>query len=62
MAEHVIRPIPLIKNIGIKTEVIPTGILIDPIQVYDSLIKIKNKADIIIPIHDREYLEVNRIP
>jgi len=47
---------------GIKTEVIPTGILIDPIQVYDSLIKIKNKADIIIPIHDCEYLEVNRIP
>lgn len=42
--------------------VIPTGILIDPIQSYDSLIKIKNIADIIIPLHDGEFLEVDRIP
>lgn len=43
-------------------EVIPTGILIDPIQSYNSLVKIKNTADIIIPLHDSEFLEVDRIP
>jgi len=48
------------KELGMP--VIPTGILIDPIQSYDSLIKIKNIADIIIPLHDGEFLEVDRIP
>ena len=43
-------------------EVISTGIVIDPIQSYDSLIKIKNIADIIIPLHDAEFLDVDRIP
>ena len=43
-------------------EVIPTGILIDPIKSYESLLKIKNTADIIIPLHDAEFLEVDRIP
>ena len=48
------------KELGV--EVITTGIVIDPIQCYDSLIKIKNVADIIIPIHDAEFLEVDKIP
>jgi len=42
--------------------VIPTGILLDPIKSYDSLLKVKNVADIIIPIHDSEFLEVTSIP
>lgn len=42
--------------------VIPTGIHIDPFKSYDSLIKIKNSADIIIPLHESEFLEVDRIP
>ena len=42
--------------------VIPTGILIDPIQSYDSLLKVKNIADIIVPLHEGEFLKVNRIP
>jgi len=48
------------KELGV--EVISTGIVIDPIQSYDSLIKIKNTANIIIPIHDAEFLEMDRIP
>jgi len=47
---------------GMNVEVIPTGILIDPIQVYDSLLKIKKSADVIIPIHDSEFLEAEGIP
>lgn len=42
--------------------VIPTGIHIDLIQCYNSLIKIKSTADILIPLHDGEFLEVDRIP
>jgi len=42
--------------------VIPTGILLDPIKSYDSLLRVKNVADIIIPIHDGEYLGVESIP
>ena len=47
---------------GMDIEVIPTGILINPTQVYDSLIQIKKIADIIIPIHDSSFLEVDKIP
>ncbi|MCK4723026.1 MAG: N-acyl homoserine lactonase family protein, partial [Dehalococcoidia bacterium] len=48
------------KELGVP--VIISGIHTDPIQCYDSLIKIKNIADIIIPLHDSEFLEVDRIP
>ncbi len=46
----------------LKVPVIPCGILIDPIKCYDSLLKIKKVADIIVPLHDAENLEVDRIP
>jgi len=46
----------------LKLAVIPTGIHVDPFQSYDSLIKIKNTADIILPLHDGEFLEVESIP
>lgn len=46
----------------LKVPVIPTGILIDPIKCYESLLKIKKMADIIIPLHDAEFLDVDRIP
>ena len=48
------------KELGV--EVIPTGILIDPIKCYDSILNIKKVADIIIPLHDAEFLEVQSIP
>ncbi|MFH1447013.1 MAG: N-acyl homoserine lactonase family protein [Chloroflexota bacterium] len=47
---------------GLNMEVIPTGTLTDPIQCYNSLIKIKSIADIIIPLHDAENLNVDSIP
>lgn len=42
--------------------VIPPGIHLDVIQAYDSMIKVKDLADIIIPLHDAEFIEKDRIP
>ncbi|MFC1861477.1 N-acyl homoserine lactonase family protein [Chloroflexota bacterium] len=47
---------------GLSTPVIPTGILLDAVKSYDSMLKVKEMADIIVPIHDKEFLEVDRIP
>ena len=42
--------------------VILPGTLLDVMQAYDSMIKVKGLADIIIPLHDGEFLEKDRIP
>lgn len=42
--------------------VIVTGIHIDVDQSYNSLIRIKNIADIVIPCHDPEFAKRNQIP
>lgn len=45
----------------LKVPVISCGINIDPIKCYDSLLRIKQVADIIVPLHDAEFLDVDRI-
>jgi len=45
-----------------STPVLPVGIFVDLFQMYDSLLKIKDIADIIIANHDPEYLRRERIP
>jgi len=42
--------------------VIPTGVLVNLFDVYDNLLRIKKMADIIIPIHEPEYVQINHIP
>lgn len=42
--------------------VIPPGILLNVIDAYESMIKMKNLADIIIPIHDSKFIGVSAIP
>ena len=42
--------------------VVPCGIHVDPFASYNSLIKIKKVADIIIPLHDSAFLGIERIP
>lgn len=37
-------------------EVVPPGIHLDPLQGYDSFLRIKRQADIIIPLHDAAYM------
>jgi len=45
-----------------SSSVIIPGIHIDPLQAYESILKIKRTADIIIPLHDPEMATKVRIP
>lgn len=47
---------------ALKTPVIAPGIHLDLTRAYESMLKIKEIADIIIPTHDPEFLERDRIP
>lgn len=47
---------------GIVTPVIVPGILLDAVKAYDSMLKVKEIADIIVPLHDKEFLNIDRIP
>jgi len=42
--------------------VIPPGVLVNLFDVYDNLLKIKKMADIVIPNHEPEYVQINHIP
>lgn len=42
--------------------VYPSGILINLFDMYDSLLRIKKAADIIVPIHEPEYVRRSHIP
>lgn len=42
--------------------VIPPGIHLDAREAFDSLIRIKNEADIIVPLHDAEFAFQSTIP
>lgn len=47
---------------GLASPLIVPGILLDAVKAYDSMLKVKELADIIIPIHDKEWLGVDKIP
>ena len=38
------------------------GIHINMMQLYESMVKVEERADIIVPLHDPEYLEKKSIP
>lgn len=42
--------------------VITPGIHTNPLDAYDSLLRIKEMADIVVPLHDPEYLQKTGIP
>jgi N-acyl homoserine lactone hydrolase len=42
--------------------IITPGIHLDVMQIYDSVVKIKELADIVIPLHDADSAEQDRIP
>jgi len=42
--------------------VIPPGIHIDITQVYDSVLKVKQMADFILPLHDNRFISIDKIP
>ena len=47
---------------GLITPVIAPGINLNVVQAYESVLKVKEIADIVIPIHDKKYIEIDRIP
>jgi hypothetical protein len=42
--------------------VVLPGIMVDAVKAYESILKIKEKADIILSLHDPELLEIKGIP
>jgi N-acyl homoserine lactone hydrolase len=42
--------------------IITPGFHLDVMQVYDSVVKVKELADIVIPVHDADFAERDRIP
>ena len=42
--------------------VIPPGIMTDTIQAYNSALRVKEIADIVIPLHEKETLSIKTIP
>jgi len=51
---------PIVK--GISESFIVPGIHIDIVKLYESMSKIKEVADVIIPIHDSSYFNIKQIP
>jgi len=47
---------------GISSKFIIPGIHIDIVEIYESMQKIREVSDIIVPIHDSMYLNVEQIP
>jgi N-acyl homoserine lactone hydrolase len=43
-------------------EIILPGIMLDAVKAYQSMVKIKGIADLIVPLHDPEVMEVQSIP
>lgn len=42
--------------------VVLPGIMVDAVEAYKSILKIKERADVILPLHDPDLLEMNGIP
>jgi len=42
--------------------VFPYGVFVNLFDMYDSLLRIKKAADIIIPVHEPEYVQISHIP
>jgi len=43
-------------------EVIPPGTVVNPYEAYDIMLKIKNMADILIPLHEPRFASIKAIP
>jgi len=41
--------------------ILTPGIHLNALQLFDSMLKVKETADIIVPLHESEYVEIERI-
>ena len=53
---------PPIEIKAMEMEVIPPGTTVNVYEAYDILLKVKDMADILIPLHDPKFASVNTIP
>lgn len=53
---------PPIEVRAMEMEVIPPGTLVNAFDAYDIMLKIKDMADILIPLHEPKFAAVNSIP
>ncbi|HDM74836.1 MAG TPA: N-acyl homoserine lactonase family protein [Deltaproteobacteria bacterium] len=53
------RPPPEVKE---RFPVIPLGIALNPAQAFDSALRIKGLADILLPLHDPDIAQMGKIP
>jgi len=54
------NPPPRIR--AMEMEVIPPGTVVNPYEAYDIVIKIRDVADILIPLHEPQFASVDTIP
>ena len=47
---------------AMEMEVIPPGTSVDPQRAYDIMLQVKAAADIVLPLHEPEYAQVDTIP
>jgi N-acyl homoserine lactone hydrolase len=47
---------------AMEMEVIPPGTPVNPYEAYDIMLKVKNMADILLPLHEPKFTSVDTIP
>jgi glyoxylase-like metal-dependent hydrolase (beta-lactamase superfamily II) len=47
---------------AMEMEVIPPGTVVNPWDAYDIMVKIRDMADILLPLHEPEFAAVDTIP
>ena len=53
---------PPIQVTALEMEVIPPGTHVNAYDAYDIVLKVKNMADILIPLHEPKFASVDTIP
>ena len=47
---------------AMEMEVIPPGTPVNPCEAYDIMLRVRNAADILIPLHEPRYASLDTIP
>jgi hypothetical protein len=47
---------------AMEMEVIPPGTSVNPLEAYDLMLKVRDMADILLPLHEPRFSSVDTIP
>lgn len=50
------------EDLRVRLPVVPLGIALNPVEAFDSLLRVKELADILLPVHDPDIAKVKNIP